>query len=108
MTSDRFSATYVVETPLAIERAARSLAAEQSSGTFVAVPGETDQLRQRHGARVEQIKDLESTSLPSLPGSRRATEPVVYHRAEIVVSWPLENVGSNLPCLISTLQGNLY
>jgi ribulose-bisphosphate carboxylase large chain len=35
----RIVATYLIETPLAVEDAAASLAGEQSSGTFVAVPG---------------------------------------------------------------------
>jgi hypothetical protein len=35
-------ATYRVETPLELERAAAVLAGEQSSGTFVDVPGETE------------------------------------------------------------------
>jgi ribulose-bisphosphate carboxylase large chain len=34
--------------------------------------------------------------------------PNQFHRAEIVVSWSIENVGYNLPTLVSTLQGNLY
>ena len=31
-----------------------------------------------------------------------------YRRAEVTVSWSVENFGSNLPVLMSTLQGNLY
>ena len=37
---ERVYATYLLETPLAVEQAAATLAGEQSSGTFVAVPGE--------------------------------------------------------------------
>lgn len=103
---DRISATYLIETPLPVEQAADSLAGEQSYGTFVAVPGETDALKQRFGARVEKIRPLETISQPSLPGCRLANGKFV--RAEIVVSWPSENVGFNLPALISTIQGNLY
>jgi ribulose-bisphosphate carboxylase large chain len=105
---ERIVATYQVETPLEIERAARVLAAEQSSGTFVAVPGETEDLRARHGARVERIVELESVEQASLPGSRPAPGSRGYRRAEIEVSWPMENVGTNLPALVTTLQGNLY
>ncbi len=39
---ERISATYLIETPLAVEQAAAVLAGEQSSGTFVPVPGETE------------------------------------------------------------------
>src|ERR1022692_235864 len=103
---ERLFATYFIETPLAVEKAAASLAGEQSSGTFVAVPGETEELKQRFAARVEKITPLEIVSEPSLPGGRHAGGK--FQRAEIVVSWPVENFGFNLPALVSTIQGNLY
>ena len=45
------------------------MAGEQSTGTFTRVPGETDELRERHAARVEQIDERESVTTPSLPGA---------------------------------------
>jgi ribulose-bisphosphate carboxylase large chain len=74
---ERITATYYIETPYAPEKAAAVLAGEQSSGTFVAVPGATS-------------KDGK------------------YHRAVVKVSWSMENFGTNLPVMVSTLQGNLY
>src|SRR4029079_12845157 len=68
----------------------------------------TDELRRRYGARVERVVDLGTASEPSLPGARTRTAGPTYHRAEVVVSWSVENVGHNLPTLVSTLQGNLY
>jgi ribulose-bisphosphate carboxylase large chain len=118
--AERVFATYFVETPLAVEEAAAVLAGEQSSGTFVAVPGETKELKQRFAARVEKVTPLEVVNEPSLPGSRSRSMPAAagaeptlsgnrkYQRAEIVVSWSVENMGANLPVLVSTLQGNLY
>src|ERR1039458_5870626 len=103
---ERLFATYFIETPLAVEKAAASLAGEQSSGTFVAVPGETEELKQRFAARVEKITPLESVNEPSLPGAKSASGK--FQQAEVVVSWPLENIGYNLPTLVSTIQGNLY
>src|SRR5262245_27164204 len=91
---------------MAVEKAVAVLAGEQSSGTFVEVPGETDELKQRFAARVEKITPLESVAVPSLPGSRPGGAK--YQRAEVVVSWSVENIGWNLPTLVSTLQGNLY
>ncbi len=105
MPTERITATYLVETPLPIETAAQVLAGEQSSGTFVAVPGETDELRHRFGAKVERINELETVETSSLPTKKKAAS---YRRAEVVVSWSIENVGHNLPTLVSTLQGNLY
>src|SRR5689334_10713762 len=103
---DRISATYLVETPLPVEVAAASLAGEQSSGTFIAVPGETEELKQRFAARVEKITLLETANSPALPGCRSGGKK--FQRAELVVSWPVENMGYNLPTLVSTIQGNLY
>jgi len=47
---ERIIATYYIETPFAPEKAAAVLAGEQSSGTFLAVPGETEELKQRFAA----------------------------------------------------------
>jgi ribulose-bisphosphate carboxylase large chain len=105
---ERITATYRIETPLDIERAAAIIAGEQSSGTFVDVPGETDELRARYGARVERVTELEAADEPSLPGCRTKRGAARYRRAEVVVSWPVNNVGHNLPTLVSMLQGNLY
>ena len=105
-TVERIFATYLIETPLAVEQAAATLAGEQSSGTFVAVPGETEELKQRFAARVEKITPLEAVTQPALPGARSASGK--FQRAEVVVSWSLENMGYNLPTLVSTIQGNLY
>jgi ribulose-bisphosphate carboxylase large chain len=103
---ERIFATYLIETPLAVEKAAASLAGEQSSGTFVAVPGETEELKQRFAARVEKITPLATVGVPSLPGAKSATGN--FQQAEVVVSWSIENMGYNLPTLVSTIQGNLY
>ena len=103
---ERIFATYLIETPLAAEKAAAVLAGEQSSGTFVAVPGETEELKQRFAARVEKITPLETVTTPALPGCHSPAGK--FHRAEIVVSWSMENMGHNLPTLVSTVQGNLY
>lgn len=103
---ERVTATYLIETALPVEKAAATLAGEQSSGTFVAVPGETEELKQRFAARVEAIKPLETVTAPAIPTGRASAAS--YQRAEVRVSWSIENFGTNLPTLVSTLQGNLY
>lgn len=103
---NRVTATYRIETALPVAQAAAILAGEQSSGTFVSVPGETAELKARFAARVEHIAELDTVPVPSLPTGRAPARE--YHRAEVVVSWPVENFGTNLPTLVSTLQGNLY
>lgn len=103
---ERITARYYIETPYPVEKAAAVLAGEQSSGTFVAVPGETEELKNRFAAHVEHIEDLETVSEPAIPGA--SSPDGMYHRAFVEVSWSLENFGYNLPTLVSTLQGNLY
>jgi ribulose-bisphosphate carboxylase large chain len=103
---ERITATYYIETPFAPERAAQVLAGEQSSGTFVAVPGETEELKLRFAARVESIELLETVKEPAIPGANSKSGQ--YHRATVKVSWSIENFGYNLPVMVSTLQGNLY
>jgi ribulose-bisphosphate carboxylase large chain len=102
---ERIAATYFIETPIQPEKAAAILAAEQSSGTFVAVPGETAELREQFAARVESVEVVNIVKQPSIPGGKTANQ---YTQAMIKVSWPVENFGYNLPVLISTIQGNLY
>ena len=111
MNADRVKATYLIETPHSLEHAAAVLAGEQSSGTFVAVPGETIDLKEKYGARVERIDELEPAAQPSLPGSKApkaAGSSTVYRRGRVVVSFPLHNFGPSLASLLSTVAGNLY
>jgi ribulose-bisphosphate carboxylase large chain len=111
MSQDRVVARYLLETPHTLEHAAQVLAGEQSSGTFVAVPGETHALKERFGAKVESIKPLESVNTPSLPGSKAPRSQggrVEYHRGEAVISFPLHNFGPSIPNLLATVAGNLY
>jgi ribulose-bisphosphate carboxylase large chain len=103
---ERITATYYIETPYSPEKAAAVLAGEQSSGTFVPVPGETEELKQRFAARVESVQLLETVSKPAMPGA--TSKEGKYHRAIVKVSWSIENFGYNLPVMVSTLQGNLY
>ena len=103
---ERIIATYFIETPSKPEKAAEVLAGEQSSGTFVAVPGETAELKERFAARVESVEVVNTVNQPSIPSDKStATE---YHQCIVKVSWSVENFGANLPVLISTVQGNLY
>jgi ribulose-bisphosphate carboxylase large chain len=109
--SSRIIAEYFVETPHPVEVAAESIAGEQSSGTFLPVPGETEELKARSRARVEKIVHLETVDKPSLPGARPPkghTGEIKYHRAKLTLSFPFDNVGANLPTLLSTVAGNLY
>ena len=103
-------ATYIVETPCPIAEVAAMMAGEQSAGTFVRVEGETDELRARFGARVistEQIGQSRTPTLRSAWAERRGLSgPRGIYR--VVIDYPEENVGVNLPTLASVIAGNLY
>lgn len=100
----RLVARYYVETSIDPERAAAVLAGEQSSGTFVKVPGESDDLRVRHAAEVTAVHLLGDVA-PSLP-SRSAPETVTA--AEIEIEFPLENVGPDIATALTAVAGNLF
>jgi ribulose-bisphosphate carboxylase large chain len=104
-------ARYRIETCLPLEQVAETIAGEQSSGTFLPVPGETAELKARSRARVANITLLDSADTPSLPGGRMprgASGATKFQRAEITLEFPFANVGPNLPTLVATVCGNLY
>ena len=108
MTEPRISATYWIETAFPLQQAAETMAGEQSTGTFVRVPGETDELRAAHAARVEDMIELGEVAAPSLPGSGLPKSGDATRRAaRVTLSWPVSNMGLSLPNLLATINGNL-
>jgi ribulose-bisphosphate carboxylase large chain len=105
-----FQATYLIETPLDPAKVADVLAGEQSSGTFVRVAGESDELRARSRATVDRVEELEPPPAPSLASAwlKRQGSRGPWRRARITVSFPVANIGRNLPTLAATVAGNLY
>ena len=109
MTDARVTATYLIETAFPLNQAAATMAGEQSTGTFVRVPGETDALREAHAARVEEVVELGDVAAPSLPGSGLPKDggDGTRRQARVVLSWPLANFGPSLPNLLAAVAGNL-
>ena len=106
--SSRIYARYFIETAFPLAQAADTMAGEQSTGTFLRVPGETDELRELYAARVESITEGEPAATPSLPGSGTPKNwDGIRRTAEVVLSWPLHNIGPSLPNLLATVAGNL-
>ena len=108
--TDRIHARYWIETAFPLADAAAIMAGEQSTGTFIRVPGETDELRERYAARVEKITELGIVERPSLPGSglpKGAAADAKRRAAEVELSWPLANMGPSLPNLMAAVAGNL-
>lgn len=105
-----FTARYLVESSVPSDAVAEVIAGEQSSGTFLALPGETDELKQRSRARVLRVDRLEPVAAPSLASAHVERRPHdgVFHRAEIEIAFPVANVGANLSTLLATTAGNLF
>lgn len=102
---NRIIATYDIESPVGVERAAEVLAGEQSTGTFVRLAAETDALRERSAARIEGIHITGSSTTPSLPCRKISN---TFERGTVTISWSQDNFGTSLPTLLSTLAGNLF
>ncbi len=102
--TDRIEADYLIETAEDPARAAEVIAGEQSSGTFVSVPGEDNEGVRLARAVVERLEIVGEAERPSLPGATPG-RPVL---ARATLSWPLSNLGASLPNLLATVAGNLF
>jgi 2,3-diketo-5-methylthiopentyl-1-phosphate enolase len=93
-------ATYLYRTApgIDIHAAARALAEMQSTGTWVALEGETRTIQERHSARVVAIWEVpdHETELPASHGSREWVLQIAY---------PSHNVGAQIPLLLATVYG---
>jgi len=104
----RIEADYIIETAYPPEATAEAMAGEQSSGTFVAVPGETPELKLRAAARVERLDVIGDQPVASLPGSRSPPSGGKRVQALVTLSWPIDNLGPSLANLMATVAGNLF
>ncbi|MDX0677908.1 ribulose 1,5-bisphosphate carboxylase [Sinorhizobium medicae] len=98
--------TYRIETPGDVEALARKIASDQSTGTFVAVPGETEELKRRAAARVVAIRHLPPADRASLPDE--AGDATRFNRADAEIAYPLEAVGTDLSALMTIAIGGVY
>lgn len=95
---------YYVEATTELEAAAAELVGEQTSGTFIKVPGESGELSERFGGRVLSVEATGKVP-PSL--STRFETPTV-NAGLIRVAYPVGNFGGDLTTLLTTVAGNLY
>jgi 2,3-diketo-5-methylthiopentyl-1-phosphate enolase len=94
--------TYLVSysAALPIPIIAPMLAVEQSTGTWVAVPGETLDVRCQHIAKVVgvyEVPDYESTVPPNLQTRQWFVQ----------IAYPEVNIGEQIPMLLTTVVGNI-
>ncbi len=103
--TDRIEADYLLETVLDPNDVAVLMAGEQSSGTFVALPTETAELRERVAARVESVTPFDDgpNGSPETPRDTRT-----LNKVNVTLSWPVDSVGTSLPNVMATVAGNLF
>lgn len=93
-------ATYRYRAPAGtdISLFARSLADLQSSGSWVPLAGETDDIRERHAARV-----LRTWEIP--PDTLAATGNAEARTWSIEIAYPTRNMGDQIPLLLANVYG---
>ena len=99
---DYLVATYLASYPngIPIPKLAPALAIEQSTGTWVAVPGETPEVRRCHVAKVLGVYEV--------PDWEWMVPPDVQYRHYIIqMAFPQVNIGLQIPMLLTTVIGNL-
>lgn len=95
-------ATYLATFPsnIPVAKLAPALAIEQSTGTWVPVPGETPEVRRNHVAKV--------TGVYEIPDYEYMVPPEVKSRSYIIqIAYPIVNFGSQIAMMLSTVVGNL-
>jgi 3-oxoisoapionate-4-phosphate decarboxylase len=110
MTNDNaIRLTYRIETSGDIGRLAEKIASDQSTGTFVAIPGETADLKARCAARVVDIRMLEPHERPAYPQDAVKSEAArPYKRADVDVDFPLEVIGTDIAALLTIAFGGVF
>lgn len=103
--TDMIRVTYRIETAGDIEALAEKIAADQSTGTFTDLPGETDAVRRRCAARVESLTPLPPAERPSWPDPMGEGP---YNRAEIVIAYPIEAIGTDIAALMTVTIGGVF
>jgi 2,3-diketo-5-methylthiopentyl-1-phosphate enolase len=94
--------TYLVSYPKAfpVPKLAPALAIEQSTGTWVPVPGETPEVRRKHVAKVVGVYEI--------PDYEWMVPPEVEYRHYVLqIAFPVVNFGSQIPMLLTTVVGNI-
>jgi ribulose-bisphosphate carboxylase large chain len=104
MAGDFIRLTYRIETTGSVDALAAKIASDQSTGTFVDLPGETEELKARVAARVAAVRPLEPGTLPSFGGP----EVGPFNRAEADIDFPLEAIGTDLSALLTIAIGGVY
>jgi 2,3-diketo-5-methylthiopentyl-1-phosphate enolase len=100
--NDYLIATYLAVFPAIwpIPVLAEALAIEQSTGTWVAVPGETSEVRCQHVAKVLGVYELPDYEF-EVPQSLETRNWIIQ------IAYPEVNIGEQIPMLLTTVVGNI-
>ncbi len=95
-------ATYFVSfaAEMPIPLLAQALAIEQSTGTWVPVPGETHEVRCKHVARVIGVYEIPDHEF-EVPKGLETRNWVIQ------VAYPEVNIGEQIPMMLTTVVGNI-
>lgn len=98
--------TYRIETPGSVEAMAAKIASDQSTGTFVALPGETEELKARVAARVVAVRPLRPVDVASFPDEAGGHSK--FNRGEADIDFPTDAVGTDLAALMTIAIGGVF
>ncbi len=95
-------ATYFLEAGAGVDivKKISAIAVEQTTGTWVPVPEETPEVRERHVAKVAGIYEVPAHEFEVPPD--RAARQFIFQLA-----YPAVNFGPQIPMLLSTVIGNI-
>lgn len=99
---DYLIATYLASFPAAmpIPLLSMALAVEQSTGTWVPVPGETPEIRCQHIAKVIGVYSVPDYEF-EVPKSVETRDWIIQ------IAYPEVNIGEQIPMLLTTVIGNV-
>lgn len=99
---DYMIATYYMraEMPVEIVKFAQAIAAEQATGTWLNVPFETPEVRERHAAKVIGMYEVPAYT-------RELPKNLEYRDFVVKIAFPNINIGNNFPMIFTTLIGNI-
>ena len=83
-----------------IDKIAMAVAVEQSTGTWIRVPGETPELRRRHIAKVISINEVPDFEY-EIPADLKLRRYIVQ------IAYPYENFMNEISMLLTTIVGNI-
>ncbi|KQQ80598.1 3-oxo-isoapionate-4-phosphate decarboxylase OiaX [Aureimonas sp. Leaf324] len=107
--SDDIVLTYRIETPGSVEKLADKIASDQSTGTFVPLPGETPELKARVAARVLAVRSLDPVEEPAFGRSHDdLAAPRSFRCGEADIAFPMEAIGTDLAALMTIAIGGVY